>query len=130
MRELAPPSGQQPPLTVRLRAGDELALLPLAQAASDRHLEAHPEELERYGPHARDWCVHDLQWLASWAVQDADGQDVDFPAQLDWLAQVLDARGYPLASLVDAVGVLAAEVRGAHAVAGELLAACAERLRP
>ena len=104
MRELAPPSGQLPPATVRLASGEEIALPPFAGGASDRHLAAHPEELERYGEHARAWCVHDLQWLASWAVQDADDQGVDLATQIDWLARILDARDYPLASLADALG--------------------------
>src|SRR6185295_16796218 len=64
VREVAPPSGQLPPSTVRLRSGEEVALPPFAEAASDAHLAAHPDELERYGEHARAWCVHDLQWLA------------------------------------------------------------------
>ena len=106
-RAVAPPSGQGPPDEVRLRDGTAVALAGAAATASDRHLERHPEELARYGPHTSAWCRHDLQWLLSWAVQDADGQLVDFPTQLDWLVRVLDARGYPLASLADALDELA-----------------------
>jgi hypothetical protein len=130
MSGVEPPSGQMPPATVRLSAGGELRLGPVAEAASDRHLATHPEELDRYGPHARDWCVHDLQWLAGWAVQDAEGRGVDFAAQLDWLARVLDARGYPLASLADALGTLAGALRAVHAPAADLVAAGAARVRP
>ncbi len=130
MRDVAPPSGQLPPATVRLRGG-EVELVPLAEAASDRHLATHAEELARYGPHARDWCVHDLQWLTLWAAQDADGQGVDFAEQVDWLARVLDSRGYPLASLADALGTLAEELRGAGLeAAAVLLEAGAARVRP
>jgi hypothetical protein len=111
-------------------SGREVALAPLAEAASDRHLATHAEELERYGPHARDWCVHDLQWLALWAAQDADGQGVDFTEQVDWLARVLDARGYPLASLADALGTLAGELRSAGlGTAAGVLEAGAARVR-
>ena len=76
MRDVAPLSGQ--PADVRRADGSTLALRPIAERASDRHLETHAEELERYGPHARDWCVHDLQWLILWALQDADGLGVDW----------------------------------------------------
>ena len=130
MREVAPPSGQLPPDTAPLAGGAEVELAPLAEAATDRHLHAHPEELARYGPHARAWCVHDLQWLALWAAQDADGQGVDFRAQLDWLARVLDARGYPPASLADALGTLADELRGTLPGAADALEAGAARVRP
>ena len=80
MRDVAPPSGQQPPPDVSLQDGTAVELRPPAVAASDRHLSAHPELVERYGAHTREWCVHDLQWLLLWAVQDADGQGVDFAA--------------------------------------------------
>jgi len=123
MREVAPPSGQQPPATVVLVDGTVVPLAGVAATASDRHLARHPEELARYGPHTRAWCRHDLQWVLSWAVHDADGQPVDFVAQLDWLVRVLDSRGYPLASLADALDELAA------VAAGNGLAAAADRLR-
>jgi hypothetical protein len=130
VRELATPSGQLPPATVRLASGEEIALPPFAAGASDRHLAAHPEDVERYGEHARAWCVHDLQWLALWAVQDADDQGVDLAAQLDWLARVLEARDYPLESLADAVGSLADELRGTLPGAADLLDAGAAQVRP
>jgi hypothetical protein len=130
VRELAPPSGELPPQQVRLRAGDVVALAPWAAAAGDRHLVAHPDELERYGAHARDWCVHDLQWLGLWAVMDADGQAVDFDAQLDWLARILAARDYPLGSLADALETLADEIPPGLDDAAAGLRAGARRVRP
>ena len=130
MRELAPPSGQMPPATVQLASGEEVALPPFAEAACARHLAAHPEEVERYGEHTRTWCVHDLQWLALWAVQDADDQGVDLAAQVDWLARVLDARDYPLASLADGLAMLADELRGTLPDAADLLDAGAAQVRP
>ena len=115
---------------MRLASGEEVALPPFAEAASDRHLAAHPRSSSATAPHTRAWCVHDLQWLALWAVQDADGQGVDLAAQLDWLARVLDARGYPLVSLADALGTLADELRGTLPGAADLLDAGAARVRP
>jgi hypothetical protein len=120
MRDVAPPSGQQPPPEANLQDGRAIELHGLAAAASDRHLADHPELIERYGPHTRAWCVHDLQWLLLWAIQDADGQGVDFAQQLDWLVRVLEARDYPLPSLADALDTLAAEV-GALPGAGDRL---------
>jgi hypothetical protein len=128
VRDVAPPSGQQPPAEVLLGGGTIVELRPVAAAASDRHLSDHPELVERYGPHTRAWCVHDLQWLLLWAAQDADGQGVDFAAQLDWLVRVLDARDYPLDSLADALDTLAAEA-AALPGAGDLLRAGAARVR-
>jgi len=129
MRKTGAPTGYRPPEHVRLRAGDAIALIPWAEAASDRHLAAHPEELERYGPHARDWCVHDLQWLSLWAIMDADGQAIDFHAQLDWLAHLLTARAYPLNSLADALDVLARELAPTLPEAALRLRAGAQRVR-
>jgi hypothetical protein len=129
VRELAPPSGEMPPQHVRLRAGDVIALAPWAAAAAGRHLAGHPDELERYGVHARDWCEHDLQWLSLWAVMDADGQAVDFDAQLDWLARVLAARDYPLSSLADALEALADEIAPGLEDAAARLRAGARRVR-
>jgi hypothetical protein len=122
VRQLAPPTGQQPPPEVVLRDGTVVALAGHAAAASNRHLARHPEETTRYGPYTRDWCVHDLQWVLSWAVLDADAQAVDLLAQLDWLARVLSARRYPGESLAEALETLAS-------VVGAELPAAAARLR-
>lgn len=130
MRELAPPTGERPPQHITLRAGDVIALGPWAASAADRHLAAHPEELERYGPHARDWCVHDLQWVCLWAIMDADGQARVFDDQLDWLARLLTARAYPLSSLADALDSLAQELASTLPEAAVRLRAGAQRVRP
>lgn len=130
MKELAAPSGQLPPQQVALRTGEVVELAAWAARAAGRHLAAHPEELERYGVHVADWCAHDLQWLGMWAVLDADGQAVDFAAQLDWLVRVLVAREYPLSSLADALETLAEEIPRALDEAAAALRAGAERVRP
>ena len=129
-RAVAPPSGQGPPDEVRLRDGTAIGVAGPAAIASDRHLARHPEELARYGPHTRAWCRHDLQWVLSWAVQEADGQPVELLAQIDWLARVLGARGYPLASLADALDELAGvAVESRLDGAAHRLRAGAERVR-
>ena len=130
MRTVAPPTGQQPPAQLALGDGAVVDLGPPASAAADRHLARHPEELERYGPHARAWCRHDLQWVLCWALQDADGQPVDLLAQVDWLARVLAARDYPLDPLADALDGLAEVVDAEWPAAAVRLREGAARVRP
>ena len=120
-----------PPATVQLASGERGR----ARRRSPRRRATGtwrrtPRSSSATAPHTRAWCVHDLQWLALWAAQDADGQGVDLAAQVDWLARVLDARGYPLASLADALGTLADELRGTLPGAADLLDAGAARVRP
>jgi hypothetical protein len=87
-----------PPETVTLGDGTPVALRPLAELSAERHLRRHPEDLERYGDLARDWCIHDTQHLLQWAGLEAAGQ-LAMATQVEWLAGVLHARGYPLANL-------------------------------
>ncbi len=87
MRRTAPPSGAAPPATYRVQA-EEIAR---------RHLEAHPEDVERYGEHAMAWCVHDNQYILDWAASPY----VDFEKEIRWLAGILAARDYPLTSLAE-----------------------------
>lgn len=122
---LAPPGGMAPPVEVLLPGGTRLGLPELAEEISRRHLQAHPEELERYGEAGREWCRHDNQHLLNWAVLDLGGS-VSFPEQLDWLANVLTSRGYPLANLCDNLETAAEVVR--ERVPGTAGAELGERL--
>ena len=70
-RPVAPPSGWPPPETATL-AGRPVELVPLAEAIADRYFEEFPGDLERYGPAARDWEVHDTQHCLHWAVLDVE----------------------------------------------------------
>jgi len=105
-----PPSGMPAPARARLGSGREVDLYTLAALVADRHLAAHPEELERYGPAGRQWCLHDNQHLVNWAILDVRG-DTDLLGKVAWLAGVLDARGYPLDSLRDNLREAAAVLR-------------------
>lgn len=117
------PSGMSPPEIAESGNGNQIQLRPLAELVTARHLERHPEDVERYGREmAQAWGVHDTQHLLAWAIADAD-----LSGQLAWLARVLDARGYPVANLID-------NVRTAATVAAERLpqaaaSQIAERLR-
>lgn len=95
-----------PPARAVLPDGSELDLHPLAVKVTEIHLQRHPEDGERYGELAWEWCVHDTQHLLSWAIG-----DLDFLGQLRWLAGVLQARGYPVANLYDCVHTCARVLR-------------------
>jgi hypothetical protein len=116
------PSGWPPPAESAFR-GERLRLEPLAEEIARRHLERHPDDVERYGELAREWAVHDMQHVLAWAFGEPSGF-VDLGQQIDWLAGLLDARGYPLVNLADCLeeagAVVADRVPGADAVADRL----------
>ena len=64
---LRPPAGHPPPQTARLDDGGEIELGPLAGRIADLYANEFPDDLERYGPAGRDWCVHDNLHLLAWA---------------------------------------------------------------
>jgi hypothetical protein len=116
-RRPAPPSGQPPPSGVSLADGTRLDLEPLAREVCARYAAEFPDEEERYGDAGRQWCVHDNQYLLSWAVLDRTGF-VDLEDQVAWLARVLEARAFPLDRLARDLDI-AAEVLGARVPAAE-----------
>jgi hypothetical protein len=131
--ELQRPAGATRPRdAAELRDGELLFLAPLAHEVSRRFLAEFPDELERYGNAARDWCVHDNQWLLDWAVSGATiGTDL-FVERVTWLDGVLAARGYPRERLVRDLELLAEVVTGSSEARMELaavLAAGADALR-
>jgi heme-degrading monooxygenase HmoA len=71
---------------------ERLDLRALATEITEAHLADHPEDLERYGPAGREWCIHDNQHLLNWALVEVTG-GVDSGAQVEWLAGVLRSRG-------------------------------------
>ena len=112
------PSGWPAPATARLD-GREIDLLPLAREVARRHLEAHPEELERYGEAGREWGGHDNQHILNWAVGDVAGH-TDLEREVRWLAGVLEAREFPLARLARDLELAAEVVRERVAGATEI----------
>jgi hypothetical protein len=103
-RPPAPPSGWLPPASALTADGEEIDLIGPARASSDAFIAAHPEYLERYGAAGRKWCVHDHQHVLNWAITRSAQQ---FAHELDWLAGVLDARGFPLPWLAEGTERLA-----------------------
>src|SRR4051794_30885028 len=126
-RRTAPPGGWPPPERVGL-AGEEIALRPVAEAVAERYFQRYPEDLERYGDVAREWEVHDTQHLLNWAIGDVEGH-VDLERQVGWLAEVLEARDFPLEHLAGnlelAAETVGAELEGASTVANRLRDAAA-----
>lgn len=128
MKRLDPPSGQPPPEDVEV-GGRRVRLVAPAEEITERYLAEFPHDFERYGPHVRDWGEHDTRWLLSWAALDADDQGLDFQEQLDWLARVLDARGFPLAQLARNLEIAADVIGASIPAAVPVLRRGAERLR-
>ena len=79
--------------------GTAIDLRPLAREVCDRSRTEYPDEQERYGAAGVQWCLHDNQYLLAWAFQDARDGTVDVGEQAAWLARVLAARDFPVASL-------------------------------
>jgi hypothetical protein len=105
-----PPSGAPPPATAELPGHGVLDLRELAEEICTRYRAEFPDEQERYGDAGVAWCVHDNQYLVNWAVTEANGLG-GFESQLGWLADVLEARDFPLERLARDLEI-AAEVVG------------------
>ena len=112
-RRVSAPSGSPPPDKATLPDRAPVALEPLARESWPLYLAAYPDEIERYGPAAEDWCVHDGKWLLAWAAG-AERGDIDLDEQLRWLARVLDARGFPLDRLAGYLEILGDVVEGSE----------------
>jgi hypothetical protein len=97
-RRTQPPSGYPPPVSAELEDGVVLLLEPLAREICGQYAHEFPDEDERYGTAGVAWCIHDNQYLLSWAADSVQGY-VDMHQQVAWLASVLEARKFPLARL-------------------------------
>jgi hypothetical protein len=93
-----PPSGGAAPEFAELPGGRRLELAAAAREIARRHRAEFPDEEERYGDAGLEWCVYDNQWILAWAAADAAGFE-DLGRQIEWLAGVLGARGYPVERL-------------------------------
>ena len=126
-----PPSGAAPPPTAELANGETLDLRALAEEVCRRYSAEFPDEHERYGDAGQAWCVHDNQYLIHWAVVEAKGFG-GFERQLAWLADVLEAREFPLDRLARdleiAASVMDSDCRR-HPTLSEILADGARLIR-
>ena len=103
-RRLKPPGGQAPPAMAQLDDGDSLDLVPLASEICRRYRQEFPDEEGRYGPAGNAWCVHDNQHVLYWAVEAVDGY-IDMHLEVGWLADVLEARDFPLSRLARSLDI-------------------------
>ena len=102
-----PPSGAPAPVTAVLRDGEALDLRALAHEICRRYRDEFPDEQARYGDAGMAWCLHDNQHLLNWAVTESNGYG-GFERQLTWLANVLEARDFPLERLARDLDIAAA----------------------
>jgi hypothetical protein len=105
-----PPSGEPAPVTASVGTGAPIDLVALAEEVCRRYRGEFPDESGRYGEAGNAWCVHDNQYLLSWAAEAAGGF-VDMHREVAWLARVLEARDFPLERLARNLD-LGAEVTG------------------
>jgi hypothetical protein len=123
--EVTRPGGAQSPPEIAPVGDGTLELRPIAQEVARRHELEFPDELERYGGAAHEWCVHDNLYLLSWAALDLRPlTEGILERQLGWLARVLAAREYPLDRLARdlelGADVLEERAPGAREVAARL----------
>lgn len=110
-RRLAPPSGHPPPTTGVLGDDVTVPLVPLAREICRRYRGEFPDEQERYGEAGAAWCIHDNQHLLFWGAGAVDGW-VDMTREVNWLADVLEARDFPLDRLARNLDIAADVVLG------------------
>ena len=110
-KRLQRPGGQPAPEHIIL-ANQRIALAPIAAIVTDRFLERHPDELERYENPAlvREWCENDTRHVIGWANAEAE-RGSSLAKQLDWLGVVLESRGYPVQRLADTLELSAGVLR-------------------
>lgn len=106
--QVRPPGGPPPPTAEALPDGTTVQLLPLAEEVCRRYRQEFPDEQQRYGDAGDAWCVHDNLYLFDWAVLHL-GDCADLFEEVSWLADVLEARNFPLERLARGLD-LAAEV--------------------
>ena len=96
-----PPSaagGAGAPEVAELPGGVRLDLTVPAREIARRHRAEFPDEEQRYGDRGLQWCVYDNQWILAWAAA-AEAGYVDLGKQIEWLAELLAARDYPVERL-------------------------------
>ena len=109
-RRLAPPQGGHPaPTEASLGPDATLSLVPLAEDICRRYRAEFPDERERYGDAGIAWCIHDNQHLLNWGAAEVRGLYAMQP-HVAWLADVLDARDFPVDRLARNLDIAAAVV--------------------
>lgn len=126
-RRLEPPSGQPPPTSASLGAGEPIDLVTLAGEICRRYRQEFADEAETYGDAGYAWCVHDNQHLLNWAAGAVRGI-IEMNPEVAWLAKVLEARQFPIDRLARNLDIAADVSRThVHGRQGEQLAAVLAR---
>jgi hypothetical protein len=120
----APPSTAAPH-TAQLHGAPFDLVAPAREICRRYRLEFADEE-ERYGDAGMAWCVHDNQHILSWAAIEVE-YGVGMGAQLEWLAEVLRKRDFPIERLVRNLEIAAQVVE--HPALSERLRAGAALVR-
>lgn len=109
------PSGGAPPEVAELPGGERLELAAPAREIARRHRAEYLDEEERYGDRGLDWCANDNQWILAWAAANAAGFE-NLGSHIEWLAGILEARGYPVERLARDLEIAADVVAPLRAV--------------
>ena len=96
-RQVRPPRGgdDAPTASSLLATGQDIDLAALATDICRQYRLEFPDEQKRYGAAGVAWCVHDNQHLLNWASQAVNGE-IDARYEVAWLANVLEARDFPV----------------------------------
>jgi hypothetical protein len=89
------PGGMPPPAEARLPGGRVVELAQAAEEICRRYAAEFADEEARYGEAWMPWCRHDNQHILNWAAEDVAGFN-DLDRHLDWLYDLLEARGFPV----------------------------------
>ena len=117
-REIAHRHRTEYPDEAQLR-GAPFDLIAPAREICRRYRVEFPDEDGRYGDAGMAWCVHDNRHILNWAAMDVE-YGLGIERQLEWLADVLRNRDFPIERLVRDLEIAAEVVEDA---------AVAERLR-
>jgi len=118
-RKVQPPrGGDDPPTAATLVASGQTVDLPvLATVICRQYRREFPDEQGRYGDAGVAWCIHDNQHLLNWATRAVNGE-LDAGYEVAWLANVLEARDFPLDRLARDLDIAAEVVTGRLGGAG------------
>ena len=111
----APPSGGAARRRRSFPEGSVWSWRAPAWEIARRHRAEFPDEEERYGDRGLEWCAYDNQWILSWAAAEAAGFG-DLAKRVEWLAGILEARGYPVERLARDLEIAAGVVPPLRAV--------------